>query len=130
MDRRLPENEENKVVKRLRESSKANSMSKHRRCDEMQDPAHTATSHSKSTSKKKYKSFTFALLATKQQSSVPNLVFIKHIEDKRSKLGGISKRKELLVDLLEAHGVQLTARTVLNEAFVPDEADTHRKINP
>lgn len=50
---------------------------------------------------------------------ITNLVFIKHIEDKGGELCGISEGKELLINLLEAHSVQLPARTVFNEAFVP-----------
>lgn len=49
----------------------------------------------------------------------PYLVLIKHVEDKQSELGGVSKREELLVDLLEAHSIELTTRTVLDEALVP-----------
>lgn len=58
-----------------------------------------------------------------------NLVFIKDVEDKRSKLGGVTKREELLVDLLKAHSIQLTAWTVLYKAFVPagdDDDDDDR----
>ena len=47
------------------------------------------------------------------------LILIKHVKDEGSKLGGVSEGEELLVDLLKARGVQLSAGTVLNEAFIP-----------
>lgn len=50
-----------------------------------------------------------------------NLILIKYIEDKRGKLRWISKRKELLVYLLKAHGVELPTWTIFNEAFVPEK---------
>lgn len=52
--------------------------------------------------------------------NVPHLIFIKDVEDKRGELSGVSEGKELFVDLLEAHGVQLSTGTVLDEAFVPN----------
>lgn len=58
-----------------------------------------------------------------KESTIKNLVFIKDVEDKRSKLGGVTKREELLVDLLKAHSIQLTAWTVLYKAFVPEGHD-------
>ena len=51
--------------------------------------------------------------------SPAHLVFVKDVENKRSKLGGISEWEELLVDFLEACGIQLPAGAVLDEAFVP-----------
>lgn len=50
---------------------------------------------------------------------ITNLIFIKYIEDKGGKLGGISKGKELLVYLLKANSIQLPTGTIFNEAFVP-----------
>lgn len=55
----------------------------------------------------------------KKKSLITNLVFIKNIEDKWSKLGGIPKRKELLVDLLKTCSVQLPTWAIFDEAFVP-----------
>lgn len=52
---------------------------------------------------------------------ITNLIFIKYIEDKRSKLGGIPKREELLINLLEACSIQLATWTIFDEAFVPDQ---------
>lgn len=52
---------------------------------------------------------------------ITNLIFIKYIEDKWGKLGGIPKRKELLIDLLKACSIQLPARTIFDEAFVPGQ---------
>lgn len=67
--------------------------------------------------KQKYLKF----LNWKKKKSITNLVFIKYIEDKRSKLGGIPKREELLINLLEACSIQLATRTIFDEAFVPDQ---------
>lgn len=50
---------------------------------------------------------------------ITNLVFIKYVEDKGGKLGGVSEREELLVNLLKAHGIQLPTGTIFNETFVP-----------
>lgn len=50
-----------------------------------------------------------------------NLIFIKHVEDKGSELGGVPERKELLVNLLKACSIQLPARAIFDEAFVPDQ---------
>lgn len=58
-------------------------------------------------------------LIGKKKSVITNLIFIKYIEDKWSKLGGIPKRKELLINLLETCSVQLATRTIFDEAFVP-----------
>jgi hypothetical protein len=56
------------------------------------------------------------------QPSVPaHLVFVKDVENKRGKFGGVSKWEKLLVDLLEACCIQLPARAVLDEAFVPGD---------
>lgn len=49
-----------------------------------------------------------------------HLVLVKHVEDKRGELGGVSEREELLVDLLEARRVQLPAGAVLDETLVPE----------
>lgn len=57
---------------------------------------------------------------------ITNLIFIKYIEDKGGKLGGISKGKELLIYLLKAHSIQLATWTIFNEAFVPEDRDTDR----
>lgn len=53
------------------------------------------------------------------QPLAAHLVLIEDVENKCGELGGVSKWKELLVDLLEASGVQLPAGAVLNEALVP-----------
>lgn len=53
------------------------------------------------------------------QQPAAHLVLVEDVENKRGELGGVSKWEELLVDLLEASGVQLPAGTVLNEALVP-----------
>lgn len=53
--------------------------------------------------------------------SSAHLVLIKDVEDKRSKLGGVSEGEELLVDLLEASSIQLPAGAVLDEALVPGQ---------
>lgn len=53
------------------------------------------------------------------QRSQAHLVFIKDVENKRGELGGVSKREELLIDLLEARRIQLPAGAVLDEALVP-----------
>lgn len=47
------------------------------------------------------------------------LVLVKDVEDEGGKLSGIAEGEELLVDLLEASGVQLSAGTVLDEALIP-----------
>lgn len=64
-----------------------------------------------------------------KKKTITNLIFIEHVEDKGGELCGVSEGKELLVNLLEAHGVQLPARTVLNEAFVPAEQSTRNAIS-
>lgn len=56
----------------------------------------------------------------KKKSLITNLIFIKYIEDKWSEFGGIPKRKELLINLLKTHSVQLPTWTIFDEAFVPD----------
>lgn len=68
----------------------------------------------------------FPLLTFELTNLITNLVFIKYIEDKGGKLGGISKREELLVYLLKAHGIQLPTGTVFNEAFVPTKTSRER----
>lgn len=55
-----------------------------------------------------------------KKSWITNLIFIKHIEDKGSELGGIPERKELLVNLLKPCSIQLATGAVFDEAFVPD----------
>lgn len=59
---------------------------------------------------------------------ITNLIFIKYIEDKWGKLGGIPKRKELLINLLKARSIQLPTRTIFDEAFVPDQNKAECKI--
>lgn len=61
------------------------------------------------------------------RQSPAHLVFIKDIENKRGELSGVSKREELLVDLLEARRVQLPTGAVLDEAFVPGNRDQVRE---
>lgn len=51
--------------------------------------------------------------------SPAHLVFIKDVENKRGKLGRISKWEELLIDFLEACSIQLPAGAILDEALVP-----------
>lgn len=53
------------------------------------------------------------------QRPAAHLVLIKDVENKRGELGGVSKREELFVDLLEASRVQLPTGAVLNKALVP-----------
>lgn len=74
------------------------------------------------------RSLTFPLLTFKLIYLITNLVLIKYIEDKGGKLGGISKREELLVYLLKAHGIQLPTGTIFNEAFVPTKTSTETEI--
>lgn len=53
------------------------------------------------------------------QRPAAHLVLIEDIENKCGELGGVSKREELFVDLLEASRVQLPTGAVLNKALVP-----------
>ena len=63
-----------------------------------------------------------------QAPSAPaHLVFVKDVENKRGEFGGVSKREELLVDLLEARCIELPAGAVLDEAFVPEAAEQARE---
>lgn len=55
----------------------------------------------------------------KKKRLTTNLIFIKYIEDKWSELGGIPKRKKLLINLLKTCSVQLPTWTIFDEAFVP-----------
>lgn len=52
---------------------------------------------------------------------ITNLIFIKDIEDKGGELCRISKWKKLLVNLLEAHSIQLPTGAIFDEAFVPKQ---------
>ncbi len=59
-------------------------------------------------------------------SVVTNLILIKHVENKGGKLCWVSKRKELLINLLKADGIQLTTWAIFDEAFVPEKQSIER----
>lgn len=74
----------------------------------------------------KKRPITFPSLTFQRLNLITNLVFIKYIEDKGGKLGGISEREELLVYLLKAHCIQLPTGTIFNETFVPTDTNRER----
>ena len=55
------------------------------------------------------------------------LILVEDIEDIVCKLGGVAKREELLVDLLELGLVQLSTRAILDKALVPNRSEKKKE---